>query len=119
VRHIVNPHCNQDEGLRIVWPRSYADVGMNDDGQREDRQEEVEGEMRDWSRRDRMMREGKTVRAVSVGEGNGDSGMDMGMGMGTGMEWMMPVMISHGPVLIPIETAPPDNWDNTAWTRLV
>jgi hypothetical protein len=92
-------------------------VDPDHEGQREDW--EGQGEMRDWSRRDRMMREGKTVRAVSVDEGNGQSEMDMGMEMGTGMGWVMPVMTPHGSVSMPIEMAPIDNWDNTAWTRLV
>jgi hypothetical protein len=86
---------------------------MNDDGQREDW--EGQGEMRDWSRRDRMMRDGKTVRAVSVDEENVELSMDMGIGLG----WVMPGMTPHGLVPMPIEMVPTDHWDNTAWTRLM
>jgi len=82
VRHIVNPHCNQDEGMRIVWPG----------GSRE--------EMRDWSRRDRMIKDGKTVKAlVHLGD-EIDEGMRLDMG---------PVPLMMGPMPI---------WDNIGWTRL-
>ena len=65
--------------------------------------------MKDWSRRDRMMREGKTVRAHSIA-----SERDKGVG------WTMPNMpIPH--YMAPVEMAPSSegDWDNTAWTRLV
>jgi hypothetical protein len=83
VRHIVNPHCNQDEGMRIVWP--------NDNGGGE--------EMRDWSRRDRMIKDGKTVKAIHLGD-EADEGMRLDMG---------PVPLMMGPMPI---------WDNVGWTRL-
>lgn len=65
--------------------------------------------MKDWSRRDRMMREGKTVRAPSIGiAGEGD--MDV--------KWAMPNM--RDPLFTtPVEMAQSSEWDNTAWTRLV
>jgi hypothetical protein len=84
VRHIVNPHCNQDEGMRIVWP--------NDNGSGE--------EMRDWSRRDRMIKDGKTVKALIQLRDEVDEGMRLDMG---------PVPLMMGPMPI---------WDNVGWTRL-
>ena len=81
VRHIVNPHCNQDEGMRIVWP------GGNGGGE----------EMRDWSRRDRMIKDGKTVKALVHLEEP-----DMREGMGH-----VPLMMGPMPI-----------WDNIGWTRL-
>jgi hypothetical protein len=84
VRHIVNPHCNQDEGMRIVWPSGKGG----------------EEEMRDWSRRDRMIKDGKTVKAlVQLGD-EIDDGMRLDMG---------PVPLMMGPLPI---------WNNIGWTRL-
>jgi hypothetical protein len=82
VRHIVNPHCNQDEGMRIVWPNGNGE------------------EMRDWSRRDRMMKDGKTVKALIQLRDEVDEGMRLDMG---------PVPLMMGPMPI---------WDNIGWTRL-
>ena len=90
VRHIINPHCNQDEGMRIVWP--------NDNG---------EGEMRDWSRRDRMIKDGKTVKALIQLRDEADEGMRLDMG---------PVPLMMGPM--PLMMAPMPIWDNIGWTRL-
>lgn len=55
------------------------------------------------------MREGKTVRAPSIGIAReGDANV----------EWAMPINpVPH--YIPPIEMAESDNWDNTAWTRLV
>ena len=83
VRHIVNPHCNQDEGMRIVWPDGNG-----------------EGEMRDWTRRDRMIKDGKTVKALIHLGDQIDEGMRLDMG---------PVPLMMGPMPI---------WDNVGWTRL-
>lgn len=83
VRHIVNPHCNQDEGMRIVWPNGNE-----------------EGEMRDWSRRDRMIKDGKTVKALVKLRDEIDEGMRLDMGLG-------PLMMGPMPI-----------WDNIGWTRL-
>ncbi|OCF45539.1 hypothetical protein I317_00441 [Kwoniella heveanensis CBS 569] len=50
VRHIINPSQARDEGIRLIWP--------------EDGMEGYE-EMQDWPRRDRLIRDGKTVRSAS------------------------------------------------------
>ena len=49
IRHILNPACNRDEGIRLIWP----DTG-----------EEGDVEMADWPRRDTLIKMGKTVRAA-------------------------------------------------------
>jgi hypothetical protein len=72
--------------MRIIW--SDVEVGGE--------------EMRDWSRRDRMIRDGKTVRAlVPVGDG-GDVGF-------VPMAMPRPIMLGYHTVPI---------WDNIGWTRL-
>ena len=89
MRHIVNPHCNQDEGVRIVWPTP--------DGKGND-------EVRDWSRRDMMIRDGKTVRPIiQVAEED--------TGSGTLNE--VPLPLHH----ITVKPSMPV-WDNIGWTRL-
>lgn len=70
----MNPHCDQDEGLRIVW---------SDNGEEED-----------WSRRDRMMRAGKTVKAEERVEYDEHA------------EGLAPAVEQFGV------------WDNTVWTSL-
>lgn len=83
VRHIVNPHCDQDEGMRIVWPRTNGYEGGGE-------------EMRDWSRRDRMIKDGKTVQAlVQLGD-----------------EIQEEMRLDMGPV------PPVPIWDNIGWSRL-
>jgi hypothetical protein len=57
-------------------------------------------EMRDWPRRDKMMREGKTVRAISEVDGGENT-----------IPLPLPV-----PVLVPMVSA---EWDNIGWTRFV
>lgn len=69
MRHIVNPHCDQDEGLRIVWSESD------------------EWEVNDWDRRDAMMRQGKTVQAE---EGNDDD-QDIGQAVMAGPPMVGPM----------------------------
>lgn len=67
--------------MRIVWP------GRN------------EGEMRDWTRRDRMIRDGRTVQAlVRIKDGYEDQGM-----------YMEAFPMFMGPIPV---------WDNIGWTRL-
>jgi hypothetical protein len=101
---MLNPHCNQDEGVRIVWPISNADQGGDGGGNEE---------MKDWSRRDRMIRDGKTVKAIiQVGEqgvvqGQGEM-MEMPMGMDMGF---IPILMGPAVHQIPV-------WDNIGWTRL-
>ncbi|WVQ95353.1 hypothetical protein IAU59_002450 [Kwoniella sp. CBS 9459] len=50
VRHILNPSHAKDEGIRLVW-REDGTAGRE--------------ELEDWPRRDRLIREGKTVRSAS------------------------------------------------------
>jgi hypothetical protein len=70
--------------MRIVWPSGKGG----------------EEEMRDWSRRDRMIKDGKTVKAlVQLGD-EIDDGMRLDMG---------PVPLMMGPLPI---------WNNIGWTRL-
>jgi hypothetical protein len=103
----LNPHCNQDEGVRIVWPRPISDL---------DQDEGVNEEMKDWSRRDRMIRDGKTVKAIvqvgqqGVVQGQGEmmEMMEMPMGMDMGF---IPILMGPAVHQIPV-------WDNIGWTRL-
>ncbi|WVQ86235.1 hypothetical protein IAT38_008403 [Cryptococcus sp. DSM 104549] len=100
VRHIKNPSQNKDEGLRLVWRRS-GDHGVE--------------EVRDWERRDAMIRDGKTVRAVEeemlplpapVGGEVGHGGM-YGVIGGGGAEWMgVPVCPAVGVQMMPVGRLP-------------
>ncbi|WVQ72726.1 hypothetical protein IAR50_002286 [Cryptococcus sp. DSM 104548] len=79
-RHIVNPSQAKDEGVRLIWA---------EDG------EKGEEEMRDWPRRDRMRREGKTVKgADDVMAVDGEWGQDHSSrvemkesGLGMSVQW--------------------------------
>jgi hypothetical protein len=57
MRHIRNPSTSKDEGIRLVWPRSAAN-----EPDAKDVSPSALDEMADWSRRDRLIRAGKTVR---------------------------------------------------------
>ena len=70
--------------MRIVWPGGSR------------------GEMRDWSRRDMMIKDGKTVKALVHLEDERAIRVEMGMDMGSA-----PLMMGPLPV-----------WDNIGWTRL-
>jgi hypothetical protein len=64
VRHILNPACNKDEGLRFIWRRTRDQAEGGEVGDEAERSiDSGQEELEDWPRRDRLIREGKTVHA--------------------------------------------------------
>lgn len=110
VRHILNPQCDQDEGLRIIWSTPDSDS---------------DSEMDDWERRDQMRKEGKTVRAISRAPHVLDPAImpyeetyGYGQGQGQGqMDWEPEIEIQGGEVIFG-RLGRLQHWDNTAWNTL-
>lgn len=101
IRHLTNPACGKDEGIRLVWP--------NQDGLVTDGAEEIA----DWPRRDELIKDGKAVHAEQEA-GNGgwmgelfmahQAAMGMGMGMPMSMGRGMPMPMPF-PMPMPMPTS--------------